>query len=69
MQCKNEQEKFKGGRLDLNVTCTQTAADLVAEVGATQNPNKLEEKPKTQFGGDSLSPTGAEKTLITGNKK
>lgn len=55
--------------MDLNVTCTQIAADLMAEDGATQNPNILEEKPKTQFWGDSLSPRGVEKTLIIGNKK
>lgn len=42
----DREEQFKGGRGDLNVPCTQTAADLVAEVGATQNPNKLGRKAK-----------------------
>lgn len=60
----DKKEKFKGRRVDVNVTCTQTATDLVAEAGATQNPNKLEEKPKTQFGEDPLHNTGMEKTLI-----
>lgn len=42
-----DREEFKSERVDLNVTCTQNAADLVAEDGATQNLNTLEEKPKT----------------------
>ena len=46
----DREENFKGGRVDLNVTCTQTATDLVAEAGATQNPNNPEEKPKTVWG-------------------
>lgn len=66
---KMDRKQSKGGRVDLNVTCTQNAADLVAEDGATQKPNTLEEKPKIQFCGDSVSPIGVEKTLITGNKK
>ena len=67
---KMDREKFKSGRIDLNVTRIQTAATFwVAEDGATQNPNKLEEKPKAQFWGNPLSPTGVGKTLITGNKK
>lgn len=36
-----DREEFKGGRVELNVTCTQNAADLVAEDGAPQNPNTL----------------------------
>lgn len=42
-------EELKGKRVDLNVTYTQTATDLTAEDGATQKPNTLEEKAKTQF--------------------
>lgn len=42
---------------------------LWLRLGPLKTQINLEEKPKTQFGGVSLSPTRVEKTLITGNKK
>lgn len=46
MQKLDRGEKFKGRRVDLNVTCTNTAADLMDEDGTTQMPNTVEEKLK-----------------------